>query len=381
MSAGRRALPLAVDRLRTDLDARAAPAELGRREGDAIRCVACAHRCKLKAGQHGLCGVRFHRDGQLYAPHGYVSRRYVRPVETNTIFHVHPGALALTFGMYGCDLRCPYCHNWYLSQALREETTETPFAITAEALVAEAIAAGAEVVCAAYNEPLIAAEWVRAVFGEAQKHGLTTAIITDGNSTREALEHVQPVTDVVRVDLKALDDRGYRSLGGRIDPVLETIARAHAMGFWVEVVTLVVPGLNDDAHGLRDLASALARLDPDMPWHLNAAQPRYRHEAPPPPTDFLLSAAGAAYLRGLRHVYVGNVPAASALAHTRCPECHGVAVRRADFRTTANRLDQGRCPECKTPLAGLWDARHAARRRARTGAASTEPEWKLASGA
>ena len=384
MSAARRALPLAVDRLSSELDARSARAELGEpAAGDAIRCLACAHRCKLKPGQHGLCGVRFNRDGALYAPWGYVSRRYVRPVETNTIFHVHPGAMALTFGMYGCDLRCPYCHNWYLSQALREETTESPIEMTPDALIAEAVAAGAEVVCAAYNEPLLAAEWVRAIFGAAHERGLTTALITDGNSTPEALELVRPVTDVVRIDLKALDDKGYRSLGGRIAPVLETLARARAMGFWVEVVTLVVPGLNDDAAGLRELASALAQLDPDLPWHLNAAQPRYRHEAPPPSTDFLLSVAGSAYIRGLRHVYVGNVTAASALAHTRCPECHAVAVRRTDYRMTGKTLDQGRCAECATPLAGLWDARHAAWRRAerhRAEPPQLEPTPKLAIG-
>jgi pyruvate formate lyase activating enzyme len=146
------------------------------------------------------------------------------------------------------------------------------------------------------------------------------------------------------------------------------------MGLWVEVVTLIVPGLNDDLRGLREMASALARLDPDLPWHLNAAQPRYRHEAPPPSTELLLSAAGAAYVRGLHHVYVGNVSAASALAHTRCPSCHAVAVRRADFRTTSNQLDRGRCPECKTPLAGLWDACHAAIRRGQSGAVSIAPD-------
>lgn len=374
MRAGRKALPLAVERLGSELDARTTVAELAHAEGDSIRCVACAHRCKLKPGQHGLCGVRFNRDGLLYAPWGYVSRRYVRPVETNTIYHVHPGALALTFGMYGCDLRCPYCHNWYLSQALREATDEQPTEMTPSALVSEALSAGAEVLCAAYNEPFLAAEWMRDIFAEARANGLTTAIITDGNSTPEALELLAPVTDCVRIDLKALDDRGYRTLGGRIDPVLDTLARAKAMGFWVEVVTLVVPGLNDDLAGLREMASALARLDPDLPWHLNAAQPRYRHEAPPPPTELLLSAAGAAYIRGLRHVYVGNVAAASALAHTRCPKCHAVAVRRADFRTTSNHLDSGRCPECKTPLPGLWDARHAAIRRGQSGAIPIAPE-------
>lgn len=363
MSTGRRSLPVSAARLGAELSEHTAPASLARPEGGAIRCVACAHLCKLKPGQTGVCGVRFNRDGVLHAPWGYVARRYVRPVETNTIFHVHPGALALTFGMYGCDLRCPYCHNWYLSQALREATDERPTAMTPRALVAEAIAGGAEVLCAAYNEPFIAAEWMRAIFEEARAHGLTTAIITDGHTTPEALGLLAPVTDVVRVDLKALDDRGYRTLGGRLDPVLDTLARAKAMGFWVEVVTLVVPGLNDDPRGLEEMGAALARLDPDMPWHLNAAQPRYRHEAPPPPTELLLSVAGAAYARGVRYVYVGNVPAASALAHTRCPGCHAVTVRRVDFRTTHARIERGLCPECRAPLAGLWDARAAAIRR------------------
>lgn len=382
MSAPRRSLPLAAARLSSELQTRTAPAVLAEPVGQgAVRCTSCAHHCRLKPGQRGVCGVRFNHEGTLYAPWGYVSRRYVRPVETNTIFHVHPGALALTFGMYGCDLRCPYCHNWYLSQALRESTEERATPMTPALLVSEALAAGAEVLCAAYNEPLISAEWMRAIFTEARAHGMTTAVITDGHSTTEVLEHIRPVTDAIRIDLKALDDRAYRSLGGRLEPVLDTLRRAHAMGFWVEVVTLVVPGLNDDAGMLREMASLVAELDRDIPWHLNAAQPRYRHEAEPPPTDFLLTAAGTAYVRGLRHVYVGNVPAASALAHTRCPECHAVAIRRTDFRTTHQRLDQGRCPECTTPLAGLWDARHAGWRRTRIEASAPElPERKHAQG-
>ena len=368
-------------RLSSELDERTALAELVEPAGgSAVRCVACAHRCKLKPGQHGVCGVRFNRDGRVFAPWGYVSRRYVRPVETNTIFHVHPGALALTFGMYGCDLRCPYCHNWYLSQALRESTEEAPTPMTPRALVEEALDAGAEVLCAAYNEPFIAAEWMHAIFAEARAAGLTTAIITDGHTTAEALSMMRSVTDAVRIDLKAFDARSYRALGANMDAVLDTLARAKAMGFWVEVVTLVVPGLNDDADRLREMAEELARLDPNMPWHLNAAQPRYRHEAPPPSTELLLSAADAAYERGLRHVYVGNVAAASALAHTRCSQCHAVAVRRCDFRTTSMSLDDGRCSACSAPLAGLWDASHAHAQRLRRGGptiqSETQPETR-----
>lgn len=290
-------------------------------------------------------------------PFGYVARRYVRAVETNTVYHVAPGAKALTFGMYGCDLRCPYCHNHRVSQALREDGAgEAPVTIGAEALVDEAVAAGCRVICAAYNEPMIAAEWVRAVFGAAKARGLRTVVVSDGHTTEEALAYVQPVTDVFRVDLKGWSQEQYKTLGGRLEPVLAGIAEARRRGLWVEVVTLVVPGFNDDRAGLRELAKRLAGIDPDVPWHLNAFQPRYKMtDRPPMSAELLLSAAGTAYARGLRFVYVGNVSGTfSELEHTRCPSCHRVVVERNNYATTDVMLENGACPGCKRVLPGLW---------------------------
>jgi pyruvate formate lyase activating enzyme len=246
-----------------ELAARVVPAarELSVVEGGVLRCLACAHHCAFDGDRVGACGVRESRGGSMFAPFGYIARRYVRNVETNTVYHVEPGAKALTFGMFGCDLRCPYCHNWKLSQALREGVPGTPIDLAASALVEEAVLAGCRVICAAYNEPMIAAEWVRAVFEQAKERGLRTMIVSDGNTTRAALAFLRPVTDVYRVDLKGWAAEQYKTLGGRIEPVLAAIGEARALGYWVEVVTLVVPGFNDDVGGLRGLAKQLLAID------------------------------------------------------------------------------------------------------------------------
>ncbi len=343
--------------LAADLFARAVPGALFETFGAAFRCTACAHRCVLAPGRAGACGVREATSDHVRVPFGYVARRYVRTVETNTVYHVEPGAKALTFGMYGCDLRCPYCHNWKLSQALREDVkTESPIPISPAELVSEAVSAGCRVICAAYNEPMIAAEWVRAIFAEARRRGLRTMVVSDGHTTREALTYLRPVTDVFRVDLKGFDAEQYRTLGARIEPVFAAIKAAKELGFWVEVVTLVVPSFNDDPAGLRSLARELVAIDPAMPWHLNAFQPRYRmRDRAPMAAELLLSVAGAAYARGMRFVYVGNVSSTfGELEHTRCPSCHAVLVERRNYVTTANRVVSGRCAACGTEVPGLW---------------------------
>ena len=323
-----------------------------------LECVACAHRCLLRDGQTGRCGVRQRVDDRLLVPFGYVAERRIRPIETNTVYHVRPGTLALTFGMYGCDLACPYCHNARISQALRDGGDVRPTTIGASALADEAVAAGCAAVCAAYNEPMIAAEWVYAVLSEARARRLTTVVVSDGNTTPEALAYLRPVTDVYRVDLKGFSQEQYAQLGGRLATVVHAIAVARELGYWVEVVTLVVPGLNDDLGGLRGLARMLAGIDPGIPWHLNAFQPRYRwRDRPSPPAGLLVAAAGSAYARGLRHVYVGNLgQAISALQHTRCPACQAVLVTRQSYEALDVRVRDDRCPDCGAAIAGIWSA-------------------------
>jgi pyruvate formate lyase activating enzyme len=342
-------LPLAALATLTAPGALTVPAPDGR-----LRCLACAHRCALGPGQTGRCGVRFRDGDEIRAPFGYVAARRVLAVERNTLYHVRPGTRSLTFGMYGCDLRCPYCSNWTLSQALRDGLPLAPQTIAARELVDEARAAGCRVMCSAFNEPMITAEWARAVFAEAKRVGLITAMISDGNTTEEALRYMRPVTDVYRVDLKGFDAAQLDAVGAVPGASLAAIRVAKRLGYWVEVVTLVVPGFNDAPAGLRSLAGTLADIDPSMPWHLNGFVPRYRCAARPPASlGVLVVAAGMGYARGLRYVYVGNV-ASGAFQHTRCPGCHGTLVSRRNYAVASLRLARDRCPDCDARVPGLW---------------------------
>jgi len=197
---------------------------------------------------------------------------------------------------------------------------------------------------------------VRAIFTEARARGLRTIVVSDGNTTPEALAYLRPVTDVFRVDLKGFLPEHYKALGGRIEPVLEAIAEARRLGYWVEVVTLVVPGFNDDEAGLRGLAKKLVAIDPALPWHLNAFQPRYKMtDRPAMHPELLVSVAGSAYARGLSFVYVGNVTGTfRELEHTRCPRCHITVVERNNFTTTGNHLDGNACRGCGERIPGLF---------------------------
>lgn len=323
-----------------------------------MTCLACAHRCSLREGERGICGVRFRSGDELRVPFGYVARRYVRSVETNTIFHVRPGALALTFGMFGCDLACPYCQNWYISQAPRDGGTGTdaPSDTSPSELVGEALAAGCAVLCAAYNEPMVSIEWTLEVFTEAKRQGLVTAVISDGHTTSEALAMLRPVTDVFRVDIKASDERTYRSLGGREQAVWASLVEARRLGYWVEAVTLVVPGLNDEAASLRSIADRLAAIDRDIVWHTNAFFPRYRmRDRGATTVTSLLEATGQGHSAGLRFVYASNLPGVAELGHTRCPECFKVLIARESYQVVGSALtEMGTCSDCGTALPGLW---------------------------
>src|SRR5688572_17455888 len=227
-----------------------------------IRCHACGHQCPIPDGAVGVCKVRFNQGGILQVPWGYVGGVQCDPVEKKPFFHAYPGALAYSFGMLGCDLHCSYCQNWVTSQALRDpQATAPPRDATPAALVRDAVRQGARLLVSTYNEPLITAEWGVAVFAEARRHGLVTGFVSNGNGTPRVLDYVRPHIDLYKVDLKSFDDRRYRELGGRLEPILETIQWLHRAGVWVEIVTLLVPGFNDSEAELRRLTAFLARSE------------------------------------------------------------------------------------------------------------------------
>jgi pyruvate formate lyase activating enzyme len=326
-----------------------------------LRCYACGHCCPLPDGAIGVCKVRFNEGGRLRVPWGYVGGVQCDPIEKKPFFHAHPGALAYSFGMLGCDLHCGYCQNWVTSQALRDPAASAPPLLTSpEDLVRDAVRLGARVMVSTYNEPLITSEWGVAIFKEAKAAGLTTGYVSNGNGTPQVLEYLRPWVDLYKVDLKSFDDRHYHQLGGRLAPILETIRRLHAMGFWLEIVTLLIPGFNDSRDELTRLTSFVAGVSPDIPWHVTAFHGDYKMTDPENTTaEMLLSAADIGRAQGLRYVYAGNLPGqVGDFEDTRCASCSEPLVTRygyhiRDYRLTAD----GRCPRCATAVPGRWSSR------------------------
>jgi pyruvate formate lyase activating enzyme len=326
-----------------------------------LRCFACGHCCPLPDGAIGVCKVRFNQGGVLQVPWGYVGGVQCDPIEKKPFFHAYPGALAYSFGMLGCDLHCAYCQNWVTSQAIRDPAAVAPPLRTSpDRLVQAALREGAKVLVSTYNEPLITSEWAVAIFKEARRAGLATAFVSNGNGTPQVLEYLRPWIDLYKVDLKSFDDRHYRELGGRIAPILDTIRRLHAMGVWIEIVTLLIPGFNDSADEIERLTSFVAGVSPDIPWHVTAFHGDYKMTGPENTSaDMLLAAAAIGRRNGLRHVYAGNLPGqVGDLEDTRCHTCGAVLVSRWGYHVRSYRVTaDGRCPACATPAPGRWGAR------------------------
>jgi pyruvate formate lyase activating enzyme len=344
--------------LQSALDRFAVPGEVCHAEDGAVRCVACGHRCLIKPGRRGICKVRYHDGGTLMVPKGYVAALQSDPIEKKPFFHVLPGHDCLTFGMLGCDFHCGYCQNWLTSQALRDPSAGLdPTAVTSEALVELALQRGARAIGSSYNEPLITAEWAVEVFRAARPRGLTTCFISNGNCTPEVLDFIRPWTDAYKIDFKAMQDRAYRQLGGVLQHVLDAIRMVHERGFWLELVTLVVPGFNDDPADLRRMAELVAAISPEIPWHVTAFHQDYKMTDPRNTTaDDLVRACEIGREVGLRYIYAGNLPGrVGRWEHTWCPGCGELLIERFGYRILRQRVGgDGRCPGCARAIPGIW---------------------------
>jgi pyruvate formate lyase activating enzyme len=322
-----------------------------------LRCVACGHRCLIPPGREGICRVRFNEGGVLRVPFGYVGALQLDPVEKKPFFHALPGATALSFGMLGCDYHCFFCQNWLTSQTLRDtKAGVAPDAVTPADLVRLARQKGAPILTSTYNEPLITSEWAVAVFKEAKAAGLVCSYVSNGNGTPEVLDYIRPYVSLYKVDLKSFRDRSYRDMGGTLERVLWTIRALHEQGFWLEIVTLVVPGMNDSDAELKDIAEFLVSVSPDIPWHVTAFHPDYKMPDPPRTSaDTLLRAVAIGDRAGLHFVYAGNLPGhVENRENTYCPGCHALLIERVGFRVRSNRLNEGRCPDCTRTIPGFW---------------------------
>jgi len=322
-----------------------------------VRCMLCAHGCSIAPGERGKCGVRLNRGGRLHTlVYGRAAALNIDPIEKKPLYHFLPGTLSLSVGTLGCNFHCPFCQNWEISQVYPEDSggydgvPGTPAELT-ELCLARRLPS----VSFTYNEPTVFFEYALDTARLAHEHGLRTAFVTNGYQSRQALSALDGVLDAMNIDLKSFSDDFYSEYcGARLKPVLANIERALQQGIWVEVTTLVIPGLNDSTEELRSLARFLASLSPSLPWHVTAFHPDNRmRDRPATPLETLLRAAEVGREAGLHFVYTGNIhdPRHS---ETHCPGCGAKLIERGWHSALANRLAQGACPNCGTQIAGVW---------------------------
>jgi pyruvate formate lyase activating enzyme len=325
-------------------------------EGGRVECGLCAHRCSIAPGRWGVCGVRQNLAGKLLThAYGEVVAANVDPIEKKPLYHFLPGSTSFSIAAAGCNFRCGFCQNWQISQVKAADGAPDGQSLAPERIVALALERGCRSISYTYTEPTIFFEYAADTARPARTAGLANVFVTNGYMTPEAIEAARPWLDAANVDLKAFRDETYKRVcGARLQPVLDSITRLYEAGIWVEVTTLIVPGMNDGEDELRDIARFLAATGCDIPWHISRFHPDHEFvDRGATPIAVLTRAAAIGREEGLRFVYVGNVPGEGDA--TACPACGAALVRRAGFIVRENRIGpDGLCPDCRTPVAGRW---------------------------
>lgn len=319
-----------------------------RLESQVVLCGLCPHGCRIREGGRGICRVRENRGGRLLSlVYGKVAAAHIDPIEKKPLFHVLPGTLSYSLATAGCNLQCRHCQNAGISQLSRREVAVTGESLSPERAVSLALAGGCRSISYTYTEPTVFYEYALDTARLASDAGLLNVFVTNGYIRSEPLEGLRPWLHAANVDLKSFRDSFYRKVClARLDPVLRTLEKMRSLGIWVEVTTLIIPGLNDEERELRGLAGFLHDLDPDIPWHVSAFHPAYRMtDRPRTPLRTLKRAAEIGREAGLRYVYTGNVPGDEG-ENTYCPQCGHCVIRRFGFRVVSLDLEQQRCRRC-----------------------------------
>lgn len=345
-----------VDRFHFNSDPFTAPARFWRELDEGrIQCELCPRGCILREGSRGLCKVRAVADGELKTlVYKRVASLAVDPIEKKPLFHFHPASRVLSLGTAGCNARCLFCQNWELSQA-------RPELLPAESLTpADLVRLAQEQHCNGlaftYSEPTIFAEYAIDAADAAHSAGLFTTAISNGLIEPVALRELYGRMDAVKVDLKAFSEGFYRKLVGlRLQPVLDTLIALKQLGKWIEVVTLLIPSLNDDEAELHAMCAWLREhLGADVPLHFSRFHPGYQlDQLDPTPPATLEAAHRIAHEEGLHYVYIGNL-AGHAAQKTFCPHCDALLVDRSGFSAQLAALRHGVCAACGTTIAGVW---------------------------
>ncbi len=332
-------------------------------ENDRAGCSVCAHHCQIAPGDCGICGVRFNDDGVLHTTvYGRAAALNVDPIEKKPLFHFLPGSSSLSIGTIGCNFKCSFCQNWEISQYLEEGYNgnggpEYPgVELQPHVLVGRAVDKRYESISFTYNEPAVFFEYAFDTARLARESGVKTVFVSNGYLTPESLQQIAPVLDAINIDLKSFDDAFYREqCQARLAPVLECITLAHQLGIWVEVTTLVIPGMNDTPGELSAIAGYIAGISDSIPWHITAFHPDHKM------LDRRRTRLGEIQLgvklgkqAGLKYVYTGNIFDDTG-GSTFCPGCNEQLVRRSPFASTDVSLVKGQCGNCGEQVEGVWE--------------------------
>jgi pyruvate formate lyase activating enzyme len=321
-----------------------------------VRCHLCHHRCKIMEGKRGICGVRENRNGTLYSlVYGKVITEHVDPIEKKPLYHFLPGSRAFSIGTVGCNFHCKHCQNFDISQYPHEHGGEIVGQDrTPEQIVAAAKAARCKTIAYTYTEPTIFYEFAYDTAILAQKEGIKNVFVSNGYMNAEAARHIALYLDGINIDLKAFTKTFYKEIcGARLKPVLETIQLMKELGVWVEVTTLIIPGLNDGEQELRDIAHFIRGVGPEMPWHITQFYPTYKlADRPRTPVSTLRRARKIGIEEGLHYVYEGNVPGEEG-ENTYCYSCGAILIERRGLALIKNHLKEGNCPQCRTKIGGV----------------------------
>jgi pyruvate formate lyase activating enzyme len=323
---------------------------------EAVECNLCWHRCVIKPGRRGICGVRENHSGILYSlVYGDVSAEHIDPVEKKPLFHFLPGTLTCSIATVGCNFKCLHCQNHTLSQSGVSAGHTVSRYRSPEEIVAAALQGGCRSISYTYSEPTIFFEFAYDCCLAAREKGLKNIFVSNGYMSREAAEMLVPCLDAINIDIKAFSEPFYREIcGGSMQHVLDNVRFFSEQGTWVEVTTLIIPGLNDSDQQIRSIAEFLAEVDPDICWHVSAFSPGYlMGDRPRTPAERLHSAREIGLEAGLNHVFTGNIRNQGG-EDTSCPACNRTLIKRSGFQISANLLESGACPHCSEPLAGVW---------------------------
>jgi len=322
-----------------------------------VHCHLCAHECKIDPGKRGICRVRENRDGTLYSlVYGRIISENIDPIEKKPLFHFLPGSSSYSIATVGCNFRCLHCQNYEISQYPRlHEGKIIGQPRSPEDIVAAALENQSTSISYTYTEPTIFLEFAQDTARLARARGLRNIFVSNGFMTEPSAKALSEVIDADNVDLKSFRDDHYRKVcKARLQPVLDTIVRLKHLEVWVEVTTLVIPGLNDSTEELTDIAQFIKGVGVEVPWHVSAFYPTYKMlDRPRTPVATLLKAREIGLKAGLRYVYTGNIPGEGGES-TFCYACGELLIDRVGFFIRGYHLQEGKCPKCQAEIDGVW---------------------------